>query len=91
MLEYLKTNWIVLSGLLAVGMAWGDTARQVKELQDEKESYRQVQQQVGEIKTQAARVDERTQSIKESQARTERLLEQLLIKQNSIEKKIDRQ
>jgi biopolymer transport protein ExbB/TolQ len=83
-LQELAKHLPIVSTILIMGMAWGQTQSKIATVEDAIKSNAQTQQQVDDLKGQVHRVDERTKMMQESQARQERLIEMMLAEQRRI-------
>ena len=80
MIDWLKTHWFLLSAVLSCGMAWGQQANQVNQLQDRlnKAEITISQQQ---------RIDERTIIMQKDMEEQRKILIELLMTQRAIAEK----
>jgi hypothetical protein len=83
-INWLKTYWFLLSALVVVGIAWGQTTKTVSELQKKVDASASQQQKVDDIKSTQSRLDERTLIMQQEQKEQKELLMQLLMGQRAI-------
>ena len=82
--DKIKTHWFLILALVSMSSAYGESRVKIESLEDAVRSNAKVQQEVFDLKTQAARVDERTKLMQESQAKQEKMIEILLDQQRTI-------
>lgn len=84
MVEWLKQYWFLLTALFAMGGAWGQAQYKIQTLEDAVKSNAEVRKEVDTLKSQSARIDERSLAIQQSQERQERMIEMLLNNQRAM-------
>ena len=85
--EFLKKYWFLITALVAMSVAWGETANKITTLGDAVKSNAQTQSEVSDLKAKSAAVDERTknmqdtqEAMQQTQIQQQRLLEEILIR-----------
>jgi len=74
-MDWVKSNWVVIVAIASMGTAWGTQQNQVQDLQKKVDA---AGADNAAMKDQAARIDERTKFILDSQHRQEEDLKQIL-------------
>jgi len=83
-ITWLKTYWFLLSALVVVGIAWGQTTKTVSELQKKVDASATQQEKINSIQTTQSRLDERTLIMQQDQKEQKELLMQLVMGQKAI-------
>lgn len=83
MLDWLKTHWVILAAIVAMSTAWGQQQQKVVTLEQAIINQAGAVKQINELQMQAVRQDEQLKMIKESQLRTEKLIEILARKKET--------
>jgi hypothetical protein len=83
-INWLKTYWFLLSALVIVGIAWGQTTKTVSELQKKVDASATQQDKISAIQTTQSRLDERTLIMQQDQKEQKDLLMQLVMGQKAI-------
>lgn len=82
--DKLKSHWFLILALVSMTSAFAESRIKIQTLEDAVKSNASTQKEVVDLKTQTARVDERTKAMLESQARQERMIEILIEQQRTI-------
>ena len=84
--EFLKKYWFIITAVVAMSAAWGETRTKVITLEDAVKTNAATQADVSDLKANAAAIDERTKAmqktqevIQDNQANQQKLLEQILL------------
>lgn len=89
-MNWIKANWVLLSAIATMGMAWGQQQMKVQNLEQAVVQQVENAREQKVIREQVIRQDEQLKAIKESQRTQEALLRELLQSQRSIERKVSK-
>lgn len=78
MVEWLRSQWFLLTALVAMGTAWGAQAMKVESLAEAVKQQIVIQGHVNRLREESSRVDERTKAMQEQQRQQYELMQQIL-------------
>lgn len=83
-LDWLKHHWFLLTALVAIGTAWGQTTAKVTELEKRLDEKSKKEQKIDELAEKTSRLDERTINIQKEIQDQKTILTQILQNQNRM-------
>lgn len=89
-LDWLKNHWFLLTALVAVGTAWGQTTTKVAELEKKLDERTKKEQKIDDVVERAGRLDERTVNIQKDVQEQRALLIQIIQNQNRMIRQVEK-
>lgn len=90
MLDWLKNHWFLLTALVAVGTAWGQTTTKVAELEKKLDEKIRKEQMIDEVSKLTERLDERTVNIQKDVLEQKQLLNLILLNQQKMIRQVQK-
>lgn len=89
-LDWLKNHWFLLTALVAVGTAWGQTTTKVAELEKKLDERTKKEQKIDDVAGLTGRLDERTINIQKDVLEQKQLLNLILLNQQKMIRQVER-
>jgi len=90
LLDWLKNHWFLLTALVAVGTAWGQTTAKVAELEKKLDERAKKEQKIDDVAEKTGRLDERTINIQKDMQDQKTLLMQIIQNQNRMIRQVEK-
>lgn len=88
-LDWLKHHWFLLTALIAVGTAWGQTTTKVAELEKRLDEKTKKEQKIDDLADKTSRLDERTIIIQKEIQDQKTILNQILQNQTRMIRQVN--
>lgn len=88
-LDWLKHHWFLLTALIAIGTAWGQTTTKVAELEKRLDEKTKKEQKIDDLADKTSRLDERTIIIQKEIQDQKAILNQILQNQTRMIRQVN--